>query len=141
MDNFITSLEDYISSLKSRTLDYATNHSQVLVAIIENDEEILYNKLLSYLPISLSILEETEISNNNNVSNYNKVIYVKGTIINQSNDNIDNKVELDIDQYTIDTTLLALYPIPLHLTTVPIVGRHYLISNKRNNNGILIDCL
>jgi len=139
--NFITSLEDYTSSLnnKSGTLDYATIHSNVLVAIENDKEESLYNKLLSSLPMSLSVLEEIELCNNNN--NHNKVIYVKGTIINQNDNDIYNKVELDIDQLPIDTTLLSLYPIPLHLKTVPIVGKNYLISKKRNNNGIFIDCL
>jgi hypothetical protein len=136
--NFITSLEDYMSSLGS--LDYATIHSQVLVAIEnENKEESLYNKLLSSLPMSISVLEDIELCNNHN--NHNKVIYVKGTIINQNDNDINNKVELDIDQFTIDTTLLSLYPIPLHLKTIPIVGTHYIISKKRNNNGIFIDCL
>ena len=142
MANFISSLEDYTSSLlnnKSGTLDYATIHSKVLVAI-ENDKEPLYNKLLSSLPISISLLEEIELCNNNN--NHNKVIYVKGTIINQNDNDIYNKVELEIDQFTtIDTSLLSLYPIPLHLKTLPIVGTHYLISKKRNKNGIFIDCL
>lgn len=142
MQELVTALHDYVSFKKS-LLGYASINNNVLVSIAKTNDETLYKKLLSTLPISLSILEEISIRNSVSNVHYtndnNPTIYVKGMIIGQSNNS--NKIKLEIDQYNKDASLLTLYSIPSILITIPIVGNYYLISNRQNNNGTFINCL
>lgn len=146
MQELVTALHDYVLFKKS-LLGYASINNNVLVSITKTNDETLHKKLLSNLPISLSILEEISIRNNVSNVHYtnddnNPMIYVKGMIIGQSNNDINsNTIELEIDQYNINASLSTLYSIPSILTTLPIVGNYYLISNRQNNNGTFINCL
>jgi len=138
MNDFLESLDEYISLDKTESLGYATISSQVITSIDVTINEPLYNHILPYLPISFSILEEiSSMNNNKNINN----VFAKGTI-SEHKDNFDTKIEFIHDtKYTIDTTILSLYPIPYHSTSaIPTVGKHYLIS-KPNTTDVFLYCL
>lgn len=139
MNEFLECLDEYISLDKSKALGYATINSQVITSIDPIIDHSLYNHVLSFLPISLSVLEEISTINNQNINN----IYVKGTIIKQTKD-FETTIQFinDTNKYTIDKSIISIYPIPHHLTTVPIVGKHYLVSKSNpEHDDVFLYCL